>query len=399
MLRFLPPAGAPLELAEIVRGARAAAFRDGNLFGQLAKQVPARSAVGTCSGRAALWLILKSLQRIKPGRNVVAVPAYTCFTVPASVVRAGLKLCPVDINPETLDFSFGQLEKLSAASLLCVVASNLFGLPGDLERVRQIAHSKSAFVVDDAAQALGATCNGKPAGLRGDAGVFSFGRGKALAAIEGGLAVTNSAEIAAALQAEAKRLPRPPFSRSAWLCLQMAAYAALLDPRLYWIPNSVPFLRLGTTEFAPEFPVSRMSDLTAGLLSQTIGKLAQINQRRASTAASLSRGLAGHRQLTLPKPICGSKAIYTRFPIVASDGRTRDRAVARLRAAGIGASPFYPAAICDIDGVAPFAAPGFCHCPSAESLAKRLFTLPTHSYVRPQDISRMLEILQESSSQ
>jgi perosamine synthetase len=395
MLRFVPPAGTPLELADILRGAKAALANgdSGRSLRDVAEQIHARRAVGTCSGRAALWLVLKALHRLRPDRNIVALPAYTCFTVPASVVRAGLKLCPVDINPGTLDFDFNQLERVSAAGLLCVVTSNLCGLPNDVEQVRQIAEAKDAFVVDDAAQALGASCNGSWAGLRGDAGVFSFGRGKALAAMEGGLAVTNSEEIAAALTLEAERLPNASSSHAVRLLLEILVYCALLDPRLYWIPNSIPFLRLGATEFAPGFPISRMAGLTVGFLCQTIGKLTEINAGRVKNADSIICGLAGHPKFTVPTPAPGAKPVYTRLPVIASDASTRDRAVAQLHAAGIGASPFYPAAICDIPGIEPFAAPRLNHCPMAESLAKRLFTLPTHSYVKERDLDRIVEIL------
>jgi perosamine synthetase len=247
--------------------------------------------------------------------------------------------------------------------------------------------------VDDAAQALGASRNGCFSGLRGDTGLFSFGRGKALPAIEGGLIVSNSEEIARALRAEADRLPRPSWSHSIWLLLQMLGYAAFLDPRLYWIPNSIPFLKLGATEFAPDFPIPRLSEMTAALLPQLIGRLTEINAGRERNAISIAQGVAGNAKFTVPKPLCGSRPIYTRLPVIASDGPARDRAVARLRAAGIGATSSYPTAICDISGLERFASPELRHCPAAESLARRLLTLPTHSFVSQRDISRMVEIL------
>jgi dTDP-4-amino-4,6-dideoxygalactose transaminase len=396
MLRFLPPAGAPLEFAEILRAAKATALHNGNRgnsITQVAGQLGPCSAFGTRSGRAALWLILKALHRIKPDRKIVALPAYTCFTVPASVVRAGLTVCPIDINPETLDFDFNQLERISAAGLLCVVACNLFGLVNDLERVRAIAAAKEAFVVDDAAQALGASHNGHFSGLRGDVGFFSFGRGKALAAIEGGLIVTNSEEISRAIRVQADMLPKAPRSHSLWVLVQMLGYAAFLDPRLYWIPNSIPLLKLGSTEFAPRFPISGISELSAALISQLIGKLAEINAGRERNAISIAQGVAANPKFIVPEPISGSRPIYTRLPIIALDKPTRDRAVTRLLAAGIGATSSYPSAICDIPGIERFTGAEFRHCPRAESLANRLLTLPTHCFVNRQDISRMVEAL------
>jgi perosamine synthetase len=397
MLRFVPPAGARLEFAQILRAGKAAALQNGDRrsITGVAGQLGACSAFGTRSGRVALWLILKALNRIRPDRKIVALPAYTCFTVPAAVVRAGFTVCPIDIDPETLDFNFSQLERLSAAGLLCVVACNLFGLVNDLERVRAIAAAKRAFVVDDAAQALGASRNGYFSGLRGDVGFFSFGRGKALPAMEGGLAVTNSEEISRAIRVEADMLPEPSQSHSVRLLAQMLGFAAFLHPRLYWVPNSIPFLKLGSTEFAPDFPISGISGLSAALISQLMGKLAEVNADRERNAVCVAEGIKANPRFFVPEPICGSRPIYTRLPIIASDKPTRDRAVTRLRAAGIGATPSYPSAICDIPGLERFAGSEFRHCTGAESLADRVLTLPTHCYVSRQDISRMIEVLAE----
>jgi perosamine synthetase len=131
MWRFLAPAGAPLKISQVIHSSVAAAFSrnaQGGDFRSLAARLHARHAFGMVSGRSALALILRSLSRLRPGRRFVAIPAYTCFTVPAAVVRAGLRILPVEIDPQTLDFNFEELNQLPGESLLAVVSSNLFGL-------------------------------------------------------------------------------------------------------------------------------------------------------------------------------------------------------------------------------------------------------------------------------
>jgi hypothetical protein len=281
MLRFVAPAGAPLKITQILRSLNGVLSRDGSADEGLqtfADRVQARYVFGTSSGRAALSLILKSLHRLRPDRCVVALPAYTCFTVAASIVHSGLKLYPVDIDPETLDFDFSQLEALCPEKLLCIVTSNLFGLVNDVRRIREIAQAKGAFVVDDAAQALGASLDGQLAGMLGDAGFYSLGRGKAVSAVEGGIIVTNVDAIASALEAEAKDLAPVPLLRNSWLVLQMFAYTALLHPRLYWIPNSLPFLRLGLTEFSPAFRMAGLSSFSSSLLPALLENLLEMNR-------------------------------------------------------------------------------------------------------------------------
>src|SRR5262245_27775335 len=99
MLRFVAPAGAPIQVTQILQAAHRSVFRNFNwkeINGELARALNARHLYGVSSGRAALTLILKAMRRLKPDRAVVALPAYTCYTVAGAIVAAGLKLNPVE---------------------------------------------------------------------------------------------------------------------------------------------------------------------------------------------------------------------------------------------------------------------------------------------------------------
>lgn len=396
MLRLIPPAGAPVNIRQVFRALITVGLvrgRSDQVLNAFAARFRVRHAFALSSGRAGLWAILKSLHRLRPQRHVVAVPAYICFSVPAAIARAGLKVAPVDIDPETLDFDFAKLEAVPEDRLLCVIASNLFGIPSDLPRIQSVAQAKNAFVIDDAAQGLGAALNGCFIGTAGDVGLYSLGRGKALTTMEGGIVVTNSGEIAEALKTVAADLPRPPFLHNAHLLLQLLAYAVLLNPRLYWIPGSLPFLKLGVTEFDPAFQISSLSDLCKALLAEVMERLEAINQIRRENAQFLSAALAGNAHFMIPRLAPNSQGIFIRMPLVAIDEATRESAIQKLRTAGIVASPFYPSAICDIAGIAAHMAPREFHQPAAESLARRLLTLPTHSLVTDRDRRRIVEVL------
>jgi perosamine synthetase len=396
MLRLIPPAGAPITVRQVMRAvvkASLARGRSDQALEAFATRFEVRHVFALSSGRAGLWAILQALHRLQPERNVVAVPAYICFSVPASIARAGLKLVPVDIDPRTLDVNFANLEAVPEDGLLCVISSNLFGLANDLPRIQRVARAKQAFVIEDAAQGLGAMSNGRYIGTQGDVGLYSLGRGKALTTLEGGIVVTSSGEIAEALRAVASHLLDPPFFHDASLFLRLLAYAVLLNPQLYWIPNSLPFLRLGVTEFDPAFRVSNLPDLCKALLAELMGQLDSINQIRRENAQFLSAALAGNARFVIPIPAASSQGIFTRMPIVAIDEATRDSALQKLRAAGIAASSFYPSAICDIPEIGEHMASPDYHCRDAEALARRLLTLPTHPLVTQQDRRRMVEVL------
>ena len=70
-------------------------------------------------------------------------------------MKAGLDVVLCDVDPETLDFKFAELEGLLDENVLCVVSTHLFGRPADIRRVKQLCARKGIFVVEDAAQAMG----------------------------------------------------------------------------------------------------------------------------------------------------------------------------------------------------------------------------------------------------
>ena len=359
----------------------------------LAERMGVRHVWGVSSGRAALCVVLSSLRQLRPERAVVALPAYTCFSVAAAIVRSGLTLYPLDINPETLDFDPLELEKLPDKTLLCIITSNLFGYAGDIVPVHFVAHQKGAFVVDNAAQALGSLRDGQLAGTRGDVGVFSLGRGKPISAIEGGLIVANADDISQAVAQEVNRLrPKSP-THTVYMLLQLGVYAALLHPTRYWIPNAIPFLQLGTTTFEPTFPVHTLHTLARHLLLAQWDRLGALNEIRRSNAARITGGLGTSDIFYFPQPASSAQPAMVRLPVLAAHETTRQLAVSRLRGAGVGATCFYPSAICDIPGIQQFIAAPNYHCTKAECLSRTLFTLPVHPLVEQGDINRIIAIL------
>lgn len=396
MMRFVPPAGSPLTMTQILGGVRLALATNGTAEEQLdatAERLEVKHIFGMCSGRAALWLALRSLQQVNPSRDVVAIPAYTCFSVAAAIVRAGLKIFPIEIEPHTLDFDQQALCAVPAEKLLCIIPCSLFGFPSDLCAVQKAARVKGAYVIDDAAQALGSRRDGKFAGAMGDIGIYSLGRGKSTGSVAGGLLVTDSDEIAQAIQTEQRDVEGSGTAEGGKLLLKMMSYSLLLHPRRFWIPNSLPFLKLGTTEFNPCFKVQGLHPLSAALLAPLVKDLESINRVRRSNAEAIRNGLQGKDEFALPSPAGNSEPTFVRFPVIARDAITRDRAIARLRSVGIGATRFYPSAICDIPGIERHMSTQEFHRARAEDLSRRLLTLPVHPFVEPQDIERIVEVM------
>jgi dTDP-4-amino-4,6-dideoxygalactose transaminase len=348
------------------------------------------------SGRAALTILLKALGQ-GSGRREVIIPAYTCLSVPSSVVRAGLVARLCDVDPKTLDFDQNALRRLDLGRALCIVPSGLYGMPADVPALRSIAWSCGAFLIDDAAQCLGATIGGKPCGTMGDAGFYSLSRGKNITAMGGGVVITHKQEVAQLIERELGKLPNPSAVGVLSIALSSLLYAIMLPPSRYWLLDRIPFLGLGVSVFDPHFNMTRLSQYQGRLASRLLPLVHSYNHIRHENAYRLLRGIGGIEGIEIPQPANGANPAYLRFPILARDTTHRSRLLSRLKDAGIGASPSYPTAIGDIPGIEQYLARDQRPCPQAQSIATRIITLPTHPYVASNDVDRMIEIIREDS--
>jgi dTDP-4-amino-4,6-dideoxygalactose transaminase len=218
-------------------------------------------------------------------------------------VKAGFKPRVVDVDPRTLDVDHAQLESMPLDRVLAIVATGLYGMPGDLPRLERFARDRGVFLVDDAAQAMGARVGGRLCGTFGDAGLFSLDKGKNVSAIDGGVLVTSSAPVAAALAEETTRLALPSFGHEAAWYVKLMAYAALLHPRLYWMPNSVPQLQLGKTVYTTEYPMALPGGAAAALGTAVLPRLAALNARRRDNARCLLAELEGISGIQTVEPV------------------------------------------------------------------------------------------------
>lgn len=175
----LPPtAGPSLRLADLLP--RRAALGE-----ILAAQLGAPPLQLECSGTAALLVALRTLSELAPERRTVVVPAYTCSLVAIAVRSLGLELRLCDSRAHHFDLDPRSLAEACSSDTLAVMPTHLAGLVADVESAMTIAKRVGAWVIEDAAGALGARTQGRSVGLRGDNGVFSLAAGKGLSIYEG----------------------------------------------------------------------------------------------------------------------------------------------------------------------------------------------------------------------
>ncbi len=382
--RTIPPAAAPVSVRDLFRGV--SGLFGGRYLETLENEI--REYFGSefvflvSSGKAALVLILKGLSSLRSRKKVV-IPAYTCYSVPSAIVKAGLDIALCDVDPDTLDFDYGRLEALADEKTLCVIPTHLFGIPSDVERVRGICKGKGIYLVEDAAQAMGVPHGERKLGTLGDVGFFSLGRGKNVSCGSGGIILTSSVEIAESIRKFHGELKREPAGETARNLTEAFFMKLFLNPSLYWFPAGLPFLGIGETKFLPDFPMYRLSDSKAGMLGSWRARLEEYNRCRMSNGRHYTEALAlrGERKMysrDLP---------YLRFPLYARDPQGKIQACERGQA--LGTSPMYPGSINRIEQIRDQVAGSVC--PGAERIAGTLVTLPTHVYLTADERSRICE--------
>ncbi|WP_447977171.1 DegT/DnrJ/EryC1/StrS family aminotransferase [Candidatus Nitrospira bockiana] len=389
--RALPPVGAPIPFAAVLvaiaRTAAPSASAWGRLAARLTAAVGCRDWIFTVSGRSALAVALAALSQQRPDRDEVIVPAYTSYSVPAAVVKAGFTVRLCDIEGDTLGLAPDAVEAAITKRTLAIVAHHLYGLPCRIHALRRIADLEGVPLVEDAAQGMGLRCRAQPGGATGHVVVFSVSRGKTLPGAGGGIIGMNDPALAAACRDRVRGRRRAGHDLARMV--QAAAMAAFLHPTLYWMPAAVPWLGLGRSIFDPGFEVAPMTAFQRELFAALLPHEARLRRTRQARAALLAEALAGSGLRVLwPRP--DDEGAFLRLAVLAPTAAVRGRLLHRLREAGLGATEGFPLPLERLEPLRPWLA-GSSSCPTAEEISRRLITLPTHAWVTARDAGRIAE--------
>lgn len=157
-------------------------------------------AAGVASGTDALILSLKALG-VGPGDEVITTP-FTFFATAEAVSIVGAKPVFVDIDPKTYCINPELIEDKITKNTKAIIPVHLFGQCADMDRILEIGKINNLKIIEDTAQAMGATYKSKQAGSMGDAGCLSFFPSKNLGAFgDAGMVITNNKEIADKIRA------------------------------------------------------------------------------------------------------------------------------------------------------------------------------------------------------
>jgi dTDP-4-amino-4,6-dideoxygalactose transaminase len=165
----------------------------GKLERSLSKTFGVSAAMLCGSGSLALEIALRA-SGVGDGDDVL-IPAFSCSALVSPITAVGAVPVLADVGPE-LNMTPQTVEASLTAATRAIIVPHLFGNPAEIGAIVDLARSRKIQVIDDAAQALGATIDGRPVGGLGDAGVVSFGREKVCFGLGGGAVIFPNRELA-----------------------------------------------------------------------------------------------------------------------------------------------------------------------------------------------------------
>jgi dTDP-4-amino-4,6-dideoxygalactose transaminase len=262
--------------------------------------------VGVASGTDALHLALLACG-IGEGDEVLTTP-FTFIATAESIHKCGATPVFVDIDADTCNMDLDQMDRHLTPRTRGIVPVHLYGQPCDMTRVMQFASAHRLKVVEDCAQSLGATWQGKKAGSFGDAGCLSFFPSKVLGAYgDGGMVVTNDTAVA-----DHVRILRSHGSRKKYF-------------------HDMPGFN------------SRLDSLQAAVLGVKLRHLDAWLERRREIAAAYANLLSGVDGISLLAERVGARHIYNYYTVrVAGGAQARDAVAAHLKSQGIATAVYYP---------------------------------------------------------
>jgi dTDP-4-amino-4,6-dideoxygalactose transaminase len=350
------------------------------------------------SGRAAMAMIFSILKENnnQSQRDEIVLPSYTCYSVPAAIEIAGLRVRICDIDPVTLSYDLQQFETIDFSRVLCVVSANLYGNPDDLKAIRAITDKAGCYFLDDAAQAMESSIDQRYTGTWGDIGLYSLDKGKNITSLQGGIIVTDNSEIADWITQKLNVLPPASIKQHFMDGVKLIIYTLLLKPWLYWIPAYMPGLGLGKTIYTTDYLFTQYSRSMAAISWRLFKRIDEITDQRISHAKALIDKLKDIAEIKfIEKANNSSSPVYLRLPILIENTDDRNRLIEHLVKSGIGASHSYPHSIADLDNISNFSTIHNNQAHVGRYVADHILTLPTLSYLNDSDFEKIECIIRD----
>lgn len=321
----------------------------------LADYCTVSNAAGVSSGTDALLVALMALD-VKPGDEIITTP-YTFFATAGCIARMGAKPVFVDIEPGTFNLDSTLVAGAVTSRTKGILPVHLFGQMVELDSLLNLARERGLWVVEDAAQAIGAELDGRRAGSLGHVGCFSFFPSKNLGCFgDGGAVTTNDKELAVRLETLRNHGAQPKYHHKI---------------------------------IGGNF---RLDSIQAAVLRVKLPHLDSWTERRQANAARYRRLVAdaGIGDIVgLPVELPGRRHIYNQFVIRVPQ---RDALRAHLRKNGIGCEIYYPVPL-HLQECFEYLGYHQGSLPVAEAAAQETLAIPIFPELTEQQQERVIEVI------
>jgi dTDP-4-amino-4,6-dideoxygalactose transaminase len=324
---------------------------------EVARYTGARHAVGCASGSDALLLALLALD-VGAGDEVVTSP-FTFFATAGAIARLGARPRFVDIEPRTCNIDASKIEAATGPRTRAIIPVHLYGQCAEMGEIMEAASARGLPVIEDAAQAIGATDGERQAGTMGAVGCFSFYPTKNLgAAGDAGMLTTDDDRLAGRLRAL----------------------------RVHGGETEYHHREIGFN--------SRLDTLQAAVLRVKLPHLDEWSRARRERAALYTRlfeeaGLSDHVTTPFTRP--GARHIFHQYVVrVAAEGR--EALIEHLRRQGIGTKIYYPVPL-HLQECFSYLGYREGDLPEAERAARETLALPVYPELRPEQQEYVVETI------
>jgi len=321
---------------------------------EIAKLCGAACGIGLASGTDALILALRACG-VRPGDEVL-LPPFTFVATGSAVSALGAKPVFADIRPDTYNMDPAELARRVTPRTRAIIVVHLYGLPADMAPILAFAKTRKLPVIEDNAQAIGASYKGQRTGSLADAGCLSFYPTKNLGAYgDGGMVVTNSAEIAA---------------------------------RVRTLRNHSQSAKYLSSEPAWN---SRLDEIQAAILRVKLRHLSNWQRARQSLAAEYNRLFSQIPGVMPPLAPDGFEHVYHQYTIRIEQ---RDALHKFLSERKIGSTVYYPYPL-HLQPLYSALGHKAGDFPHSERAAQEVLSLPMYPELRKEQIARVVETIAE----
>jgi perosamine synthetase len=307
-----------------------------------------KHAIGVNTGTAALHAAIAAA-KIKPGDEII-LPSFTFVATAEAAVLAGGKPVFADIDPQTFTLSPLAVKKALTPKTKVILPVDLYGLPADIDPIKETAEQHGITVVEDCAQSHGATYDQKPTGAKADIACWSLYAAKNMGTGEGGVVTTDNDQLA-----ETVRMIRTHGEK--------VKYQSLMLGNNY-----------------------RMTEIQAAIGVEQLKKLPGFLAKRSQNSKKLTQLLSGSDKIDLPPALenrTPSGYLYT-VRIRNATMEKRNSIIKQMHTQGIGADAYYPNPVHQM----PYYKETFGEfdLPETQKAANQVISLPIHPGVTEEQI-------------